>query len=172
MIFSIRRTIRAFVAPDHRMNCPRRLWRRTLAELDRRGRRQHEAGAFLLGRDIDGRAEISQVIFYDDLDSQAYRTGVCILYGDSFAKLWARCRESGLKVVADVHTHGGAARQSESDRTNPMIARAGHVAIIVPDFAVAPIAHRRLGIYEYRGDHAWDDHSGARAGFFYYGLWS
>jgi hypothetical protein len=172
MTFSIRRTIRAFAAPEHRISCPRRLWRRTIAELDRRGRRRHEAGAFLLGRDIQGRAEISQVIFYDELDPEAYRTGACVLYGDSFAKLWARCRESGLKVCADVHTHGGAALQSEADRTNPMVARAGHVAIIVPDFAVAPIAHRDLGIYEYWGDHAWTNHSGARSDFFYCGLWS
>jgi proteasome lid subunit RPN8/RPN11 len=172
MISSIRRTIRAFVAPDHRVSCPRRLWRWTLAELDRRGERRHEAGGFLLGREIDGRAEASQVLFYDDLDPGAYRSGVCILHGYSFAKLWARCREAGLKVIADVHTHQGAARQSEADRTNPMIARVGHLAIIVPNFAVAPIPHHRLGIYEYRGDHAWNDHSGARAGFFYYGLWS
>lgn len=172
MTFCIRRTIRAFVAPDHRISCPRRLWRWTLAELDRRGARRHEAGAFLLGWEFEGRAEVSQIVFYDDLDPNAYRTGVCVLYGDSFAKLWARCRESGLKVVADVHTHGGAARQSEADRTNPMIARAGHIAIIVPDFAVVPIAQNRLGIYQYRGDHAWTDHSGTRAGFFYHGLWS
>jgi proteasome lid subunit RPN8/RPN11 len=172
MTFSIRRTIRAFVAPDHRLSCPRHLWRRTIAKLDRRGRRQHEAGAFLLGQHFEARAEVSQVVFYDELDPNAYSTGVCILYGDSFAKLWARCRESGLKVVADVHTHGGIARQSDADRTNPMIARAGHVAIIVPDFAVAPIPNRRLGIYEYRGDHAWDNYSGARAGYFYCGLWS
>jgi hypothetical protein len=172
MTFSIRRTIRAFAAPNHRVSCARRLWHRTLAELDRRGRRQHEAGAFLLGREIDGRAEVLQVVFYNDLDANAYRTGACILYGDSFAKLWARCRGSGLKVIADVHTHGGIARQSEADRTNPMIARAGHVAIIIPDFAVAPIAYRNLGIYEYRGNHIWTDHSGTRSKFFYYGLWS
>jgi proteasome lid subunit RPN8/RPN11 len=172
MTFSIRRTIREYVVPDHRLNCPRRIWRWTLAELDRRGRRRHEAGAFLLGRYIGGRAEVSKVIFYDDLDPAAYETGACMLHGDSFAKLWARCREAELSVVADVHTHGGKALQSEADRTNPMIARAGHVAIIVPDFAVAPIAYRDLGIYEYRGDHAWIDHSGARGNFFYCGLWS
>ena len=173
MTFSIRRTDSVhFAAPSHRVSCGRRLWRRTLAELDRRGQRQHEAGAFLLGREFDGRAEVLQVIFYDDLDAGAYRTGACILYGDSFAKLWARCRESGLKVIADVHTHGGIARQSEADRTNPMIAKAGHVAIIVPDFAVAPIAYRNLGVYEYQGDHSWIDRSRARGRFFYYGLWS
>lgn len=32
-----------------------------------------------------------------------------------------------MMVVADVHTHPGRAFQSESDRTNPMVARAGHI---------------------------------------------
>ena len=94
------------------------------------------------------------------------------MHGGTFAKLWARCRKAGLKVIADLHAHGGVARRSEADRTNPMIARAGHIAIIVPDFAVGPIPHHRLGIYECRGDHAWNDHSGADSGFFYTGLWS
>ncbi len=172
MTYSIRRTIRAFVAPSHRVNCPRHLWRWMLGELRRRGGRRTEAGAFLLGRDVDGRAEVSEIIFYDELDPKAYETGVCILHGDSFAKLWARCREGGLKVVADVHTHGGAAVQSESDRTNPMIARSGHIAIIIPNFAFAPIWRGQLGIYRYKGSHAWDDNSGAWLSFLYYGLWS
>lgn len=172
MTFLIRRIIRALAAPRHRLICPQRLWRWTLSELDRRGRRRHEAGAFLLGREIDGCGEISEVVFYDDLDPEAYRTGVCILHGDSFAKLWACCRERRLKVIADVHTHGGVAQQSEADRTNPMVARAGHIAIIVPKFAIAPTWYRSLGIYEYRGDHTWTDHSQKWGRFFYYGIWS
>ena len=49
MIFSLKTTIRAFAAPEHRISCPRRLWNAILRELDRRGERRHEAGVFLLG---------------------------------------------------------------------------------------------------------------------------
>ena len=38
------------------------------------------------------------------------------------------CRETGLSVVADVHTHGGIPRQSDADRRHPMIAVTGHIA--------------------------------------------
>jgi hypothetical protein len=173
MSFSIKATIRAFVAPEHRINCPGRYWRRIVAELERRGQRRHEAGAFLLGVERDGRRHVTDAVFYDDLDQHVYVTGVCVLHGDAFAKLWAICRKKQLTVVADVHTHQGAAWQSESDRTNPMVARAGHVAIIVPDFAAWPIPAERLGIYEYRGDHQWIDrtHPKSRA-FLYTGFWS
>jgi len=75
-----------------------------------------------------------------------------------------------LTVIADVHTHPGAARQSEADRTNPMVARAGHVAIIVPRYACPPVIGSQLGIYEYRGGHAWQQqHENSTGNFFYTG---
>jgi hypothetical protein len=116
MIFSLKTTIRAFAAPEHRISCPRKLWNVILRELDRRGKRRHEAGVFLLGRERHGRG---------------------------------------------------------SDKANPMVARQGHIAIIVPDFARWPIAPERMGIYEYCGDHQWIDRSPARfPRFFYTGFWS
>lgn len=172
MTFSIRATIRAWLAPEHRLACGSGRWRTIVGELERRGRRRHEAGAFLLGVERDGRRETKGAVFYDDLDPQAYSTGVCVLHGDAFAKLWAICRESRLAVVGDVHTHPGAGFQSEADRTNPMVATAAHVAIILPDFAAWPVDPARLGIYEYRGQHEWTDRSPSRAPlYFYSGLW-
>lgn len=173
MTFSIKATIRAFAAPEHRITCPRRVWRLMMRELDRRGERVHEAGAFLLGRIRGERREVTEVIFYDDLDPQAYASGVCVLNAPSFAQLWSLCRERQITVVGDVHTHGGYAAQSEADRTNPMVARVGHVAIIVPNFAVAPIPWDQLGIYQYRGEHQWHERSPPLSpGYLYTGLWS
>ena len=173
MTFSIRTIIRALAAPEHRISCPRRLWRRLLGELDRRGEGCHEAGVFLLGVEKRRRLEVKDAVFYDDLDPSPYDTGACVLHGDAFAKLWALCRERGLTVVADVHTHGRAAIQSYEDKTNPMVARAGHVAIIVPNMARVPVEHAALGIYEYCGEHKWTNRSGKNAErFFYAGLWS
>ena len=67
----------------------------------------------------------------------------------------------------------GRGIQSEADRTNPMVARAGHIAIIVPDFARWPIRRHRLGIYEYRGRARMDrPQRPAGTRFLYTGLWS
>jgi len=116
--------------------------------------------------------EVTEAIYYDELDPDAYSSGVCVLHGDAFARLWAECRKRRLTVVADVHTHGGAAYQSSSDKANPMIARPGHIAIIVPDFAAWPIAAGRLGIYEYCGQHEWIDRTQSKAhNFLYTGFW-
>jgi proteasome lid subunit RPN8/RPN11 len=173
MNFSIKAIIRAFAAPSHGLSCPQDLWHRTMTELHRRGGARHESGAFLLGRERRGRREASRAVFYDDLDPAAYDSGVCILKAGAFSKLWTHCRTQNLAVVADIHTHPGAARQSESDRTNPMVAQQGHVAIIVPNFAAAPIASEQLGIYEYLGGHRWADRSPrAHKNFLYTGFWS
>ena len=172
MSFSIKATIRAYVAPEHRLSCPSRLWQQIASELERRTEQHHESGAFLLGVRHGDRREIQEAVYYEDLDPEAYSSGVCILHGDAFAKLWAICRQKSLTVVADAHTHPQEAFQSESDRTNPMVAREGHIAIIIPRFAQAPIRMADMGIFEYRGQHEWSDRRVTKTpGFFYTGVW-
>jgi hypothetical protein len=155
------------------LNCPAVLWDHVLRELERRGEQRHEAGAFLLGVEHNGRRRVRDVIFYDELDPMAYASGVCILHGDTFSRLWSICRGRHLTVVADVHTHPGSATQSFADQTNPMIARTGHIAIIVPNLARPPVAPSTLGLYQYRGGHEWTSHGGRGSQrFFHVGLWS
>jgi proteasome lid subunit RPN8/RPN11 len=173
MAFSLTATIRAFVAPNHRLRCTPKLWRKIVAELERRGGRRHEAGAFLLGVNDGDRKVVREAVFYDELDPLAYVSGVCVLHGDAFSKLWSICREKNLTIVADAHTHPGSAFQSDSDRKNPMVAREGHIAIIVPEFARWPIGRAALGVYEYVSDHVWHNRGGRQAPrYFYRGFWS
>jgi proteasome lid subunit RPN8/RPN11 len=151
------------------------MWEGVVREMERRGEGCHESGAFLLGGERHGQREVREIVFYDDLDPLAYATGVCVLHGDAFAKLWTICRARKLTVVADVHTHPGPgpAIQSPSDKENPMVARQGHIAIIIPDFARCPSEAGPMGIYEYRGQHEWIDRSPRKTpGYFYTGRWS
>tara|TARA_R110000868_G_C10962588_1_gene768672 strand:- start:1860 stop:2294 length:435 start_codon:yes stop_codon:yes gene_type:complete len=134
-----------------------------MAELRRRGGGKTESGAFLLGKRQGDWRQFEKCVFYDDLDANAYSTGVCILYSDAFETLWEICRSTGLQVLADIHTHCGAAIQSEADRRNPMIARPGHLAFIVECFANNPVWRHRMGLYRYEGSHAWTNLSGWRA---------
>ncbi len=172
MNFSIRKTIRALVAPEHRLSCSSKLWRAGLTELRRRGDGRRESGAFLLGSRDGERRAISRFVFYDDLDPGSLDTGIVVFDGVGYGPLWRMCRETGLQVVADVHTHPGISRQSSADRDNPMVAERGHLALIVPEFARRRVGPSELGIYEYEGDHRWCDHTGKKAGkFFYIGMW-
>ena len=103
-----------------------------------------------------------RLIYYDDLDPAAYETRVCILHADAFSRLWDKCSELNMTVIADAHVHLFGAGQSNSDRENPMIARAGHIAIILPRMARPPIRRWAVGVYEYLGDHQWRARGGCR----------
>ena len=136
------------------------VWRTLVAELHRRTEGRHESGAFLLGTKTDGHRKVELVVYYEELDTDAYSSGVVILHAASFGPLWDLCRVRGLSVVADIHVHPKQAFQSEADRLNPMIAQAGHLALIVPWFARPPVRPESLGFFEYLGSHQWRDFSG------------
>jgi hypothetical protein len=172
MTFSIRTIIRALAPPEHRLSCSSRLWREGLEELRRRGDDRHESGAFLLGRSSGEQRRIERFVYYDDLDPHSLDTGIVVFDGAGYGPLWKICRESRLKVVADVHTHEFAPSQSLADKANPMIATRGHIALIVPRFAERVFLPGELGIYQYEGGHRWHVHSGDGARFFFYvGFW-
>ena len=145
---------------DPCLQIARPLWSVLTRELHRRTEGHHEAGAFLLGTSKHATRRVLSVIYYDELDARAYNSGVCILHSTAFGHLWDRCAAQGLAVMADVHVHGSSAGQSQSDRENPMIARPGHIALILPLLARSPVRRWAIGFYEYRGEHRWRTYRG------------
>jgi hypothetical protein len=152
----------AAVQPDPRLELTRALWLELCAELHRRTEDHHESGAFLLGHKSTTGRRASSLVFYDELDMNAYATGICVLHAEAFSRLWSICAARRATVVADAHVHGRRAGQSRSDRENPMIARPGHIALIFPLFARPPVRRWSVGIYEYLGDHQWRAHGGCQ----------
>ena len=138
-----------------KLRIPLWVWFYLLRTLRKRGGGYKESGAFLLAK--NGTNKVTSFIAYDDLDPRCLDEGIVIFQGHGFIFLWNHCEENSLHVIADVHTHGGIpARQSESDRTNPMISRKGHIALILPNFARNHFLVRTgIGIYEYLGNHLW-----------------
>jgi hypothetical protein len=156
MNFSIAEIISRLWAPKHEVSCSWCLWRRLIAELRKCGRGKiHESGAFLLGVRRNGRARIVTFVLYDDLDPNCLDSGIIRFDGRYFGALWEQCKQRGLTIVADVHTHPGTSEQSPSDRANPMISRADHLAIILPYFAQSPVRRAEIGIYRYQGAKNW-----------------
>jgi proteasome lid subunit RPN8/RPN11 len=148
--------------PDAKLAIPPALWQELLKSLHARTRGRHESGAFLLGTKASDHRRVQHIVYYDELDPAAYRTGVCILHAKSFGPLWELCRARGLSVVADIHVHPLQAWQSEADRRNPMIAQTGHLALILPWFARPPVKLEEMGFFEYLGSHQWRDLSGRK----------
>lgn len=136
-----------------------RLWLRLVRELKRRGRGVRESGAFLLAKQDANR--VVDFVCYDEMDPTALDSGIVVFHGSGFVRLWDICSSRGVRVIADVHTHGGRwTGQSDADRTHPMVAQSGHLALILPHFARRELQLLRgVGIYEYLGNHEWSRHA-------------
>jgi hypothetical protein len=76
-----------------------------------------------------------------------------------------------VTVVADVHVHPGHYGQSSTDRHNPMIPEAGHLAFIIPHFSARDRLPGKIGIYEYLGARQWRDHSPKGGRILHVGWW-
>jgi len=139
--------------------CDATVWAAGVRELGRRtlgGRR--ESGAFLLGvAEKAGTRRVLEFVFYDDVDPRALDTGIVHFDGIKLPRLWEHCRRRGYGVVADVHVHPFGFGQSQSDKDDPVMPRAGHVAVIVPHFAQRGTGPGEVGVYEYLGNGDWRD---------------
>ena len=151
-----------------KLSCDARLWQAGVRELASRTRNaRRESGAFLLGHDErSGTKRILEFVYYDDIDPHALDTGIVHFSGTKLPLLWEHCRRRGYGVVADVHVHPGSYGQSASDQADPVMPRAGHIALIIPDYARRGVNPGDIGLYEYCGNGVWVDHSRAGRRFF------
>jgi hypothetical protein len=129
-----------------------------LRELRERGSGRQESGGFLLGRIEGGQRFVRDFIAYDAIDPNALQ-GIIVFDASKMDAVWAYCTETGLSVVADVHTHPGGYGQSGTDQDHPMIPQRGHLAMIIPNFADRLYRPGKIGLYEYCGRAGWRDHS-------------
>lgn len=139
------------------LSIPLFMWVLLVRELRRRGGGIRESGAFLLGRRGERVAKVVRYACYDYLDPDALDSGAVTLHAIAYARLWQNCREYGLDVLGDLHTHPfDDVRQSGIDRANPTLPNPGHIAMILPRFGYARAwSLRGIGMYEYCGDYQW-----------------
>lgn len=119
-----------------------------MAELRRRSEGVREAGAFMLAsrRNSDSR-RVSSIAFYDDLDPDCL-TGGINFSAVGYTTLGQVCRDRGEQVIADIHLHPrGWVEQSRTDSRNPMVAIAGHLATIAPNYGRDVTSPRQLGAH-------------------------
>jgi proteasome lid subunit RPN8/RPN11 len=142
-------------AQDMLLGFGRRQWRAMIAELARRGAGTSEAGAFLLAERDGDRRRVTRIVYLDDLDPNCLQ-GAIRFDGLAYSTLWDICEAEGRVVVGDVHSHPHAGvRQSPEDQESPMVARDGHVAIIVPHLAMRLVKPAQAGVHLYAGDDGW-----------------
>lgn len=151
------------MSPPDTLEFAQRVWSALLGDLRQRGAGVRESGAFLLGTLRDGVRRVEQWVAYEDLDPNAQNYEYVRLETGAFPRLWRRCEKSGLQVLADVHTHPLGPVQSPTDRDHPMIALAGHIALIVPRFACGAVRPDDVSFNIYLGEKRWRSLFGPQA---------
>ncbi|WNO03997.1 Mov34/MPN/PAD-1 family protein [Rhodoferax mekongensis] len=138
----------------HKLEISKPLWQQLIRDLARTGMGVKESGAFLLGNMEPSRV-VTEYLLYSDIAPDSQHVNYVLLRGRHMAKVWDICELRKLRVVADIHTHPGVPIQSPSDRDNPIVSIAGHVALIVPNFAKGLVVPSSLGFHEFQGQGEW-----------------
>lgn len=140
------------------------LWGHTMAELAERGGGHRESGSILLASASGDPARVTRVIYHDDLDPGCLQGGHIRIASGAFSTLWDICEAEDLKVAADVHTHPGeGVAMSSIDAKNPMMARSGHIGVIVPRLALGRVSPSDVGLHLYQGSDGWTSWTGRQA---------
>jgi proteasome lid subunit RPN8/RPN11 len=135
-----------------------------VADLATSGRGIKEAGAFLLGKMNGADRRVTSYLMYDAVAAESSRKHDYVAFtAQEMALAWDHCYSTGLQVVADVHTHPLGPGQSDSDRAHPIVSVAGHVALIVPYFAMRDPRPADLGVHVFEGNGQWRSMFGKHA---------
>jgi proteasome lid subunit RPN8/RPN11 len=130
-----------------------------ITELARRGEGRRDSGAFLLCGEP---RTATRVVYLDDLDPNCLTAGI-EFDGLAYSKLWDICDAERRRAIGDVHTHPGpGVCHSNIDAANPMIAQAGHIAVIALHFAQRLADAGDVGVHRYDGN-GWQTWTGKAA---------
>jgi proteasome lid subunit RPN8/RPN11 len=142
------------------LEIPGELYESLITDLAASGRGVKEAGAFLLG-DLEPSREgqrrlVRSYLMYDQVAPLSSSQHAYVAFtAEEMARAWEHCYSVGMQVVADVHTHPLGPAQSKSDRAHPIVSIAGHVALIVPYFAMGSTRPQDLGVHVFGGQGRW-----------------
>jgi proteasome lid subunit RPN8/RPN11 len=138
------------------LEMPRAIYESMIADLAASGRGVKESGAFLLGQSGNEERRVSTYLMYDVVaPASSQKHAYIVLTADEMARAWQHCHATGLEVMADVHTHPTGPGQSVTDRAHPIVAVKGHVALIVPYFALCSPEPADLGVHVFEGAGKW-----------------
>ena len=133
-------------------------------DLAQSGKGVKEAGAFLLGEFDDTGRRVTSYLMYDIVAPQSSLEHDYVAFtAEEMARAWDHCYRTGLKVVADVHTHPLGPAQSATDRAHPIVSVTGHLALIVPFFALRNPRPVDLGVHVFLGAGQWRSMFGQQA---------
>ncbi len=119
------------------------------------GKMGREAMVFWAGKKDSATFHVTDLVIPEQ---KGIRTddGVCVIVeGTELARLNMELHKRGLKFIAQVHSHPGAAYHSNMDDTYAVVTRIGCFSLVVPDFAIRSFSFRETAIYRINNAGQW-----------------
>lgn len=91
-------------------------------------------------------------------DQQSFNTEDGLLYsvdGDELHLINVWLYKNKMTLLAQIHTHPGAAYHSKTDDDYPIMATLGGLSIVIPDFADSPFNIDNCAVYRLDGQLEW-----------------
>jgi hypothetical protein len=84
--------------------------------------------------------------------------GVAVIVdGDAMFEMNVMLNERGLRLVAQVHSHPGAAYHSDTDDRYSVVTARGGLSIVVPDFAEGHFSLESCAVYQLVAGGRWNE---------------
>jgi hypothetical protein len=131
----------------NRVHIDANIVRATLEALQRFGAQRLEGLVLWLG-DIDAdRAHVVRAVVPEQ-QAISNENGVgYFVSGETLFKLNQSLSESGLRLIAQIHSHPGEAYHSEADDRYAIVTADGGLSLVVPDFGRAPADPTMWAVY-------------------------
>jgi proteasome lid subunit RPN8/RPN11 len=120
---------------------------RTLKALQSFGKRYQECLVLWLGNVEPGRARVKNAIVPDQCPIADEQSVGYFVSGETLFELNRALSETGLRLIAQVHSHPGKAYHSEADDRYAIVTADGGFSLVVPNFGRAPANPASWAVY-------------------------
>jgi len=141
-------TIQHVRAPRHAVETAHSFLRRV-------GRQSMEGFALWVGR-LEGDTFVITDAVIPAQKALRLPDGVCVTVGsEELHRLNVWLYQQGLTLLAQLHSHPGAAYHSDTDDTFPIATAVGSLSLVIPDFARSPYALSECAVYRLTRSGGW-----------------
>jgi proteasome lid subunit RPN8/RPN11 len=119
----------------------------TLRVLQRFGADKCEGLVLWIGEVNQDRARITQAVVPDQRPIKGEEGVGYFVQGAALFDLNRKLSDTGLRLIAQVHSHPGEAYHSDTDDRYAIVTADGGLSLVVPDFGRAPADPRLWAVY-------------------------
>lgn len=126
-----------------------------LAWMYKAGRRHVEGVALWAGVRDGNNFHIKRTIIPEQSAGNIEDGLIYVVRGDELHRISLELFDTGMQLIAQVHSHPGEAYHSETDDAYPIVTVLGGVSVVVPNFATGGLNLKEWAVYRFMPETGW-----------------